>query len=177
SLSQSLQDFVETLVEWMSSQYQFDPVEVELPFGEVEASPAWHLELPGGQKLALYGRIDRIDLWRPSSITTSVPLVGTNEALCVVVDYKSSPRKLDSVLMAHGLQLQLLAYLSVLRHWPEPEKRFAVQRLIPAGVFYVNLRGRYQRAANRDEALADAAKTRKLAYRHLGRFDLQALRQ
>jgi ATP-dependent helicase/nuclease subunit B len=47
--------------------------------------------------------------------------------------------------------------------------------LIPAGVFYVNLRGKYERGENRDEALADADGARKLAYRHSGRFDVELL--
>ena len=59
-----------------------------------------------------------------------------------------------SLLMEHGLQLQLAAYLNVLRHWPDPRPVFGVSRLVPAGVFYVNLRGDYDREPNRDEALA-----------------------
>jgi ATP-dependent helicase/nuclease subunit B len=39
-LTESLEDFVETLVGWMRHQYLFDPVAVELPFGEDERSPA-----------------------------------------------------------------------------------------------------------------------------------------
>jgi len=45
-LSESLQDFAEILVGWMRHQYQFDPVEVELPFGEDDRSPAWTIALP-----------------------------------------------------------------------------------------------------------------------------------
>jgi len=163
----SLQDFVETLVGWMREQYQFDPVEVELPFGETDESPAWAMTLDDGHQLELRGRIDRIDLWR----------VNETEARCVVVDYKSSHKELDAVLMAHGLQLQLPAYLSVLRHWPNPRRLFGVDRLVPAGVFYVNLRGRPQSEKNRDQALADPGQARKSAYVHHGRFDLEALRQ
>jgi ATP-dependent helicase/nuclease subunit B len=50
-----------------------------------------------------------------------------------------------------------------------------VKRLIPAGVFYVNLRGKYGRGLNRNDALANAAAAHKLAYRHTGRFDKAAL--
>jgi len=75
-LTESLQDFVETLVGWMAQQYRFDPVRVELPFGEDETSPAWKIALGKASQtlasgsdstelaLALYGRIDRIDLCR-----------------------------------------------------------------------------------------------------------------
>ncbi len=166
-MTESLQDFVETLVGWMRGQYAFDPAAVELPFGdEGNTFPPWELDLGQGHRLLLHGRIDRVDLCRDAD---------SDEALCVVVDYKSSQKQLDPLLMAHGLQLQLAAYLNVLRRWPNPRPVFGVSRLIPAGVFYVNLRGRYDRGQNRDEALAGVEAARKMAYRHLGRFDAQTL--
>ena len=166
-MTESLEDFVETLVGWMRGQYEFDPVEVELPFGEGPLSPAWTIQLAGGRALALQGRIDRVDLCQTADGKT---------AWCVVIDYKSSEKKLESLLLANGLQLQLLTYLNVLRRWPDPRQRFGVDQLIPAGVFYVSLRGKYERGRNRREALADAGEARKLAYRHSGRFDVRALR-
>ncbi len=166
-LAESLQDFVETLITWTRRQYAFDPAEVELPFGdESDPFPAWEIDLGEDHRLLLHGRIDRIDLCRTNN---------ADEALCVIVDYKSSQKQLDPILMEHGLQLQLAAYLNALRHWPDPRARFGVSRLIPAGMFYVNLRGRYDRGSTRDEALADTDRARKLAYRHTGRFDAGVL--
>ena len=98
-LTESLQDFVEVLVGWMREQYLFDPVEVELPFGVEEGTPAWNLELSNGKRLEVYGRIDRVDLYRQPS---------GDRALCVVIDYKSSQKRLDDLMMQNGLQLQLL---------------------------------------------------------------------
>jgi ATP-dependent helicase/nuclease subunit B len=167
-LTESLQDFAETLVSWMQHQYQFDPVAVELAFGEGAGSPGWCIELGEGRRLELRGRIDRVDLCRDEQ---------SDEALCVVVDYKSSQKQLDPVLLAHGLQLQLLSYLNVMRRWPDPQARFGVARLVPAGVFYVSLRGKYDREQTRIDALAKPEEARKLAYRHAGRFDTRALRQ
>lgn len=167
-LTETLQDFVETLTGWMAGQYQFDPVEVELPFGSKGEAPPWVVPLDSGRRLELRGRIDRIDLWR---------IPGGNEALCVVVDYKSNHKQLDPVFVEHGLQLQLLGYLNVLRHWPDPLTTFGAARLVPAGVFYVNLRGKREAEENRTEALAAPEQARKLAYRHTGRFDTRALPQ
>ena len=167
-LTESLQDFIETLVGWMRGQYQFDPFEVELPFGEDESSPPWALDLGNGRRLELRGRIDRVDLCHEP---------GSNEALCLVVDYKSSRKKLDPLLMEAGIQLQLLGYLNVLRRWPSPESIFCVSRLVPAGVFYVNLHGAYEHARNRTEALEDAPAARQRAYSHSGRFDSRVLRR
>jgi ATP-dependent helicase/nuclease subunit B len=165
-LAESLQDFVETLVTWMRGQYEFDPAMAELEFGfGAGGAPAWEIDLGAGHRLALRGRIDRIDLCRETG----------DRALCVVMDYKSGQRKLDKILVEHGVQLQLLAYLAAVRHWPDPHALFGVQQLIPTGVFYVNLRGQYESGSTRDEALADAAGARKRAYRHTGRFDASAL--
>lgn len=164
-LAESLGDFVEVAVEWMRGQYQFNPAEVELGFGDPDGAPAWELDLGGGHKLALRGRIDRIDL---SPATDGA-------AWCVVMDYKSGAKKLETLLLKNGLQLQLAAYLNVLQHWPDAMARFGVKRLIPAGVFYVNLRGQFDRDTNRNDALADADLARKLAYRHTGRFDTRVL--
>jgi len=165
-LAGSLQDFVETLVGWMREQYQFDPVQVELAFGLDSAFPPWTIVLPKGHALQLHGRIDRVDL----SVSRS-----TAEALCVVIDYKSSQKKLDDLLIACGLQLQLLAYLSVLRRWSDPAAVFGTDKIVPAGVFYVSLRGKYQRERNRVSALSGTEAARKMAYQHSGRFDATAL--
>ncbi len=158
-LTAALQDFVETLVTWMRGQYDFDPAKAELGFGlEPTGLPAWEIKLPAGHTLALRGRIDRIDLHRDGERT-----------LAVVMDYKSSARKLDKLLMAHGVQLQLLAYLAALRQWPADF--FGAKKIVPAGAFYVNLRGQFEASGSRAEALADTDAVRKLAYQHSGRFD------
>jgi ATP-dependent helicase/nuclease subunit B len=165
-LAEALQNFVETLVMWMRRQYEFDPAVAELDFGfDGSRAPAWEIDLGNKHKLALRGRIDRIDLFHESA----------ERALCVVMDYKSSSKKLDKILVEHGVQLQLLAYLAAVCRWPETEKLFGAKQLIPAGVFYVNLRGQFESGNTRTEALADVAGARNLAYRHSGRFDAGAL--
>jgi ATP-dependent helicase/nuclease subunit B len=165
-LAGSLQDFAAAMVQWMS-QYEFDPRAAELGFGTNRAAlPAWELDLGGGHRLLFRGIIDRIDLCRPGA---------KDEALAVVIDYKSGARKLDKVMMAHGLQLQLAAYLSVLRHLPDPKQAFGVARLIPAGVFYVNLRGQFEAGKTRDGVLRERETVRQSRYRHSGRFDFAAL--
>jgi ATP-dependent helicase/nuclease subunit B len=108
-LAESLQDFVETLVGWMRGQYEFDPAVAELAFGfGPGGAPAWEIDLGAGHRLALRGRIDRIDLCCETD----------GRALCVVMDYKSGQKKLDKILVEHGVQLQLLAYLAAIRSWP-----------------------------------------------------------
>ncbi|HTX21579.1 MAG TPA: PD-(D/E)XK nuclease family protein [Candidatus Aquilonibacter sp.] len=169
ALTESLQDFVAVTVAWLREQNEFDPVAAELDFGAKESpETAWEIDLAGGRKLALNGRIDRVDLCRSSR-------TATDEAAAIVIDYKSSQKKLDAILIEHGIQLQLLAYLNVLRRWKKPLEIFGVKELIPAGVFYVNLRGQFENGGSRDEVLANADKSRRAAYRHAGRFDAGAL--
>jgi ATP-dependent helicase/nuclease subunit B len=165
-LAEALEDFVETLVTWMRGQYEFDPAVAELEFGlDAGGAPAWELALADGHKLALRGRIDRIDLCRETG----------NRAWCVVMDYKSGRRKLDRILVEHGVQLQLPGYLAAVRSWTRSHPLPGVEKLVPAGFFYVNLRGKYDSGATRSEALADAGQSKRLAYRHTGRFAVDAL--
>ncbi|MEI9865362.1 MAG: PD-(D/E)XK nuclease family protein [Limisphaerales bacterium] len=166
ALTQSLQNFVAVIVVWMRTQYEFDPAEAELGFGgKDDRAPAWEIALDGGHKLALQGRIDRVDLcviqtatwlWRWSLIINR------------------GGKKLEKILVENGVQLQLLAYLGALRHWKNPGEFFGRDKIIPAGAFYVNLRGEYKGGGSRTEILADAEEARRLAYRHTGRFDASA---
>ncbi|HEX7619327.1 MAG TPA: PD-(D/E)XK nuclease family protein [Verrucomicrobiae bacterium] len=166
AMTESLQDFIVVIVTWMRGQYEFDPAAAELDFGgENSRASAWEMDLDHGHKLALQGRIDRVDLWRDPD---------GDAALAVVVDYKSGGKKLDALLIEHGVQLQLLAYLNVLRHWENPCKCFGVEKFVPAGVFYVNLRGQFESSRTRDEVLGKAG-SGKSPYRHNGRFDAGAL--
>ncbi len=166
ALAESLQDFAAVTVTWLREQNEFEPVAAELSFGSKESpQTAWEIDLGKDGKLALNGRIDRVDLCRESN----------GNALAIVLDYKSSEKKLEPLLVEHGIQLQLLAYLSVLRHWKNPRDIFGVKELNPAGVFYVNLRGQFENGDSRDEVLAGRDEARRAAYRHTGRFDAAAL--
>jgi ATP-dependent helicase/nuclease subunit B len=155
-----LQDAVEVLVGWMR-QYQFDPCLLELRFGEGGEIPPWQLQLADGNTLVLRGSIDRVDLCQQPDGT----------ALCVVIDFKTGTRKIDPLLLDNGVQIQLPAYLNVLRHLPDPNALFGTRRLIPAGIFYVPLRGRQESVAHRDEALKGRDEAHRRAYQHRGRFD------
>ncbi|HWD21010.1 MAG TPA: PD-(D/E)XK nuclease family protein [Verrucomicrobiae bacterium] len=168
TVAESLGEFVAASIAWMK-QYQFDPCAVELAFGgEDRPLPAWEIDLGDGRRLIFRGIIDRIDLAR---------LPDSEEALAVVLDYKSSERKLDATFMAHGLRLQLAAYLAALRQLKDSRALFGVSRLIPAGMFYVSLRGVISRGQNRQEALTNRAASRLLSFQHAGRFDFSHVRK
>ncbi|HEU6449106.1 MAG TPA: PD-(D/E)XK nuclease family protein [Verrucomicrobiae bacterium] len=163
-LTESLQEFVAVSVAWLREQNGFDPAKAELDFGGKESpETAWEIDLGDGRQLSLNGRIDRVDLCGDEK-----------SAAAIVIDYKSSQKKLDRLLVAHGIQLQLLAYLNVLRHWKNPRATFGVEKLDPAGAFYVNLRGQFKNGT-RDDVLGGAEESRRVAYKHNGRFDAGVL--
>lgn len=165
---ESLQDFVEVTIDWMA-QYEFDPQVVEMGFGIGEkALPAWELDLEDGHKLAFRGFIDRVDICR---------LPDSDEAMAIVVDYKSSAKHLDPVFLEHGIQLQLPAYLALLRRIPDAERIFGAKRLVPAGVFYINLRGDFSGGKTREDVLSGREEARRMAFQHVGRFNFAALRK
>lgn len=164
-MTDSLRSFIRAQIEWMK-QYDFNPAAVETPFGEEEQGlPAWTIELENGRRIRFRGVIDRVDL---------LPLDGRDEAWCIVIDYKSSARTLDNVLMHHGIQLQLPAYLGVLKNLSDPDRFFGVRRLVPVGGFYVNLRPSQSSAPNRIAA-RNAASSQKSPHQHRGRFNREVL--
>jgi ATP-dependent helicase/nuclease subunit B len=165
-LIEALQRQIAVLVEWMP-QYGFDPAVVEVGFGLNDSGlPSWELDLGEGHQLVLRGRIDRVDLCHGDR---------PGEALAVVIDYKSGERRLDAAQLHHGLELQLLAYLNALTQTGNGRPEFGGRTLLPAGAFYVSLRGPVVSAGGRDEAQARADATRKAGYRHTGRFRADVL--
>jgi ATP-dependent helicase/DNAse subunit B len=92
-----------------------------------------------------------------------------------VIDYKSSARKLDPVLMGHGIQLQLAAYLNV----PGvclSTALFRLERNYSGRNFHANLRSRYEKGSTRRDVLGSRMEARKRAYRHTGRFQAAVVR-
>jgi ATP-dependent helicase/nuclease subunit B len=187
TMGAALQDFVEVIVGWMHTQYEFDPVAAELGFGgEQDSLPAWEMDLGGSRRLALQGRIDRVDFWRDPH---------SDDVLAVVTDYKSGEKKLDRVLVENGIQLQLLAYLGALRKCSSEVLARAIPltpalsprkgegengggfKVVPVGAFYVSLRGKFESGGSRAEILGEATEAKKMAYRHNGRFDAGELRK
>jgi len=117
------------------------PKMTEKQFGDApdDDLPALELTTPAGQRVLVRGKIDRVDLLQ----------VG-DRALAVVFDYKrsfGSHLKLDEVY--HGLALQLLAYLLVLRdHGAGADG----SRIVPGGAFYLPLLGKYKPLDHPQEA-------------------------
>ena len=100
----------------------FTSTESEFSFKEQGLS-FFSLTPEEGTRLALAGRIDRIDI------------ADDGEKVYVkVIDYKSGSHTLDYTQIYHGLQLQLLLYMQVAL---AREKRKAPEKeVVPAGIYY-----------------------------------------
>ena len=104
---------------------EFRPVGVELAFGPEGPLPPLSLDLGNGRRMDLAGRIDRVD-------AAETP----DGLLLRIMDYKSGAVRLNLDEVAHGLSLQMLAYLDVvLTHAPHWLGRPAE----PAGVLYFHV--------------------------------------
>lgn len=105
----------------------FKPIAIEASFGpgQHEQLPPLEIDLTGGKKMFMRGRIDRVD-----SATID------DRSYLRIVDYKSSARDLDLNEVYYGLSLQVLTYLDVAMenssYWLSGEAE-------PAGVLYVHV--------------------------------------
>jgi ATP-dependent helicase/nuclease subunit B len=103
----------------------FVPVGLEVAFGDGAELPPLVFTLPGGVRMEIVGRIDRVDLAR------------TDAGLFVrVIDYKSSRTSLRLGDIYHGLSLQMLTYLDVVLSNAE---RWLGEAVRPAGVLYFHV--------------------------------------
>lgn len=93
----------------------------EVSFGTEGGLPPVVLTLRDGRRIALRGKIDRIDRFQ-----------GDKGLYLRVVDYKSSQHSLEPVRMWYGLQLQLLLYLKAATQ--------VQQDVLPAGAFYFTVK-------------------------------------
>ena len=103
----------------------FVPAAFEIGFGPGQPLPPLTIELPGGARMEVTGRIDRIDR-----------ADGRDGPLVRIIDYKSSRHGLDLADVYYGLSLQMLTYLDVVvthaRHLLGSEAK-------PGGVLYFHV--------------------------------------
>lgn len=167
-----LEAFLEVILGWMrEGRYRLDPVLAEWEFGRVSGDggaaegPGVTKELEGGRRVVLTGRLDRVDALRLSE----------EEALAVVMDYKSGRARLERLKVEAGLDWQLRVYLRVLEDLQELRDRLGVRRVRPMGAFYVPLRPGPETGLDPELSPEEAERERRRAYQHLGLFDFRAV--
>ncbi|HZG73285.1 MAG TPA: helicase-exonuclease AddAB subunit AddB [Chondromyces sp.] len=103
----------------------FSPVGIELGFGPKAELPPFTFSLKNGTKMALAGRIDRVDQAKEE-----------DDIFLRVIDYKSSGHDLDLTEVYYGLALQMLTYLDiVVTH----SQKLVGGKASPAGVLYFHV--------------------------------------
>ncbi|MFK2825839.1 helicase-exonuclease AddAB subunit AddB [Bacillus sp. B190/17] len=103
----------------------FSPVGIELGFGPGEELPPLSFTLKNGTKMALAGRIDRVDQAK-----------GKEGVYLRIIDYKSSSRDLDLTEVYYGLSLQMLTYLDIILTY---SPQIVGTQASPAGVLYFHV--------------------------------------
>ncbi len=133
---------------------RFTTVGEEIVFGEEGGLPPVVLNLQDGRRIALRGKIDRVDRWE-----------GDSGVYLRVIDYKSSRRDIDPTRLWYGLQLQLMLYLQA-----------AAQGLRgnAAGAFYFTVRDPLVDAQDAKEA-AEKAIAKQLQLKGVVLADVQVV--
>ena len=122
---------------------RFTTVGEEIEFGTEGGLPPVVLELRDGRRIALRGKIDRIDRWD-----------GGKDDYLRVIDYKSGKKEIDPTRLYYGLQLQLMLYLQAATQGMKSNA---------AGAFYFMVRDPLVDAEDAKEAAEKAiAKTLQL---------------
>lgn len=102
-------------------QSSFVPVDFELAVGRDGDVKPFTLLLPGGERIQVEGKIDRVDIMQKDGIS-----------YVRVVDYKTGVKKFRLSDILYGLNMQMLLYLIAL--WRDNSKYGSV---VPAGILYM----------------------------------------
>lgn len=131
-VSKALKYIIETIV---YSDFNIDGTEIE--FGKKEKYKPIVLELDGGKKVEITGKIDRIDTANSE-----------DGKYLRIIDYKSSAKNIDLNEVYAGLQIQLLTYTDAICKQED---------IMPAGIFYFSLLEQMVKAEKKitDEEIED----------------------
>lgn len=136
------------------SDSDFRPVFTELDLQKTGSS--CELTLAGGQKVALTGKADRVDVWHAPN----------GHSYLRVLDYKTGTREFSAEDIKHGISLQMPLYLMALtsRAYPILNDEMGLppdKILTPAGVTYFSTAVKSENTPSRKDteiAMRDAAR-------------------
>lgn len=114
---------------WLIAEHirrsSFEPLGYEMDFAEGGKFPPITIELAGGEKICLTGRIDRVDALK------------TKEGTYLrIIDYKSGSKDFKLSDVFYGLQVQLITYLDAL--W-ENSGMAVTPPVLPGGILYFRI--------------------------------------
>ena len=143
------------------SQSDFVPTffEADLSRKEGDTPRPLSFSLPDGTPVSLYGRVDRVDVYRRAG-----------RAYIRVIDYKSGNKNFSLDDIERGLNMQLLLYL--ISFWKSDTPAFRRRltgeengELLPAGALYTAARPSEKQYASPSEAESAIADAQKSVYR------------
>ena len=102
---------------------QYKVSALEIPFKRIDTLDEINVALDKQEKMELNGRIDRIDT-----------LESDDNVYVKVIDYKTGNRDFSLLNFYHGLQLQLVVYMS--EGMKESAKRFKDRQILPGALLY-----------------------------------------
>lgn len=118
----------------------FEPQDFELSFQNYKDLSAAGISLEEGASMELQGKIDRVDTYEDQ------------ENLYVkIIDYKSGNTEFNVVDLFYGLQIQLVVYMNAAIEVLQKRKEKPV---IPAGIFYYNMKDPFVEDEEDEEDLA-----------------------
>ena len=104
------------------AQSEFTPVDYELQIQEGGPVEPLHVVLPGGEQVAVEGKVDRVDIMEKDGVK-----------YVRVVDYKTGSKDFRLSDVLYGLNMQMILYLAAV--WENGTKRYG--KVLPAGVLYM----------------------------------------
>jgi len=104
----------------------FEPVGFELYFTGEEKLKSLNFDLSEDEKVALRGRIDRLDIYEDK-----------DKLMVKVIDYKTGATAFDLLSLYYGLQIQLAVYMNAALELLKREN--PGKEVIPAGILYYNI--------------------------------------
>lgn len=105
----------------------FVPAGFEVSFSAIDNLEAMRIRLSEDEELHLRGRIDRLDLCQDET-----------HVYVKIIDYKSGSTRFDLAAVYYGLQLQLVVYMDAVTELER--RRFPGKEVVPAGIFYYNIK-------------------------------------
>ncbi len=115
-----------------------EPDRFELHFSKMDKLESVSVTLDQGHRMFLEGYVDRVDVYEDSQ-----------SVIMRVIDYKSGKQTFDMNDFYHGLKLQLVVYMKAAG---EIYERNTGKPVIPAGIYYYQLKDPVIKADDYDEA-------------------------
>lgn len=157
-ITKNLRILIKRLVEEFE-QCSFVPEKFELGIGGDNSDiPVYDLELAGGEKISVAGKVDRVDTF-----------VHNGEKYIRIIDYKTGAKKFLLSDILYGLNIQMLFYLAAIKSKGGNLLSENGMPLVPAGILYMPSKANMMTGTHySDEQKDEAVKAQKSKFKMNG---------